>query len=774
MRVEDSAIEHIEIKRGTVFAERYEIHSLIGHGPHGSVYRAELLAKEGSYVALKILHECFVREEGIRSRFIEGSTKAASLEPNPLLVKVIEVLESDEQVIVVSELAEGRVPLTDFIGHLDMKSRLVTSFIKQISQGLDLLYKAGLYHKNLKPHNIFIVEGEVKLVDYGISRVFEPTGIVLRDCRSLMPYLAPEIWSMAPANVKSDLYSLGVSLYELLSGSLPYDDNNMDELRLLHLDGSPAPLSESIDGLPEWLDNLTMQLLEKLPQNRPSTPSVIIDLVQNLPKEEEVQEEDSSLPDYEQEDYVSYDPLDYEYEEVSENSATHGIIFTECPTSDEIADREREMEEIRKSKELEKQARLEEEEEEEKHFQQIFFIGIAFIAIALVIGLYFSMNFLLPKAMDGDLNITEKASQLAGTIQDVSQEVERVAATNRGTISFGNGKSDDDANNYTARLASRVEEALHQSSGAPVEPNKTTSSGSLVKKTTIQFEANFDEGKWVPLEDANKSLNDPRVARVVDPDKAISPEVVRFMDSQSDKALLNKTDKIKERIVEVDSTIAAYETQGEEERVSILRDKRMEFEKVEKAISVAKKGEDAAKESVGYWREALKAIEKDDFIPISKRIVGGFGISRTDHKQFKTVWETYVTHYRDFQNNPKAGSVAEDEMLKSYYVLKEATRTVVQRNLNGESDKLMKAAAIRSRLESMQENLNVEIDTMESYDSSGGGFDYNAAIAKLQEERGLLESQLVQMRKVFSEDAEIAAKVTRALDGFFRNYSIYS
>jgi eukaryotic-like serine/threonine-protein kinase len=153
-------------------------------------------------------------------------------------------------------------------------------FARQVAEGLDALWRAGWMHGDVKPSNIFISpEGHVTLLDLGFARKMAETGSAVdRYVTGTCSYLAPEwITSTLRADIRSDIYSLGVVLFELLSGGLPFDGRDLAELATQHLQAAPPNLARLAPHLPNELTDLVRRMLAKDPLRRPQTPRDVVD-----------------------------------------------------------------------------------------------------------------------------------------------------------------------------------------------------------------------------------------------------------------------------------------------------------------------------------------------------------------------------------------------------------------------------------------------------------------------------------------------------------------
>jgi serine/threonine protein kinase len=256
---------------------RYEIIALIKGSGMGRVYRAlqpslSGTAGRGRHVALKVMGDA---EDGAPQDFFQRFGREidalASLS-HPNIVHLFDWGEHEGRPFLVMELVDG-ASLEDMIadrGALD--PRAAASIGRQVAAALAAAHRKGIIHRDIKPSNILVgSDGTVKVVDFGISRLADDArrprltrvGVV-----GTPEYISPEQVQSKPADHRSDLYSLGVVLYEMLVGRPPFESNDVAGLLYAHVNTPPKPPSERRGGIPANLEQLVMRLLEKAPERR--------------------------------------------------------------------------------------------------------------------------------------------------------------------------------------------------------------------------------------------------------------------------------------------------------------------------------------------------------------------------------------------------------------------------------------------------------------------------------------------------------------------------
>lgn len=245
---------------GQMLEDRYEILETIGEGGMAIVFRA-LDHRLNRYVAVKIMREEMAKDEEFRRRFCAESHAVAMLS-NPNIVSVYDVSHSDEREFIVMELISG-ITLKQYMdkkGALDWKE--VVHFSKQITRALAHAHERGIIHRDIKPQNIMLLrDGTLKVADFGIAalenEVYENNGQTIGSIH----YIAPEQARGLSPDARSDIYSLGVVMYEMLSGRLPYTGDTLTEIAVKHMNAKPEPLRDTFPSIPVELERITLKAM---------------------------------------------------------------------------------------------------------------------------------------------------------------------------------------------------------------------------------------------------------------------------------------------------------------------------------------------------------------------------------------------------------------------------------------------------------------------------------------------------------------------------------
>jgi predicted ATPase/predicted Ser/Thr protein kinase len=255
---------------GEVLLNRYKIEAELGKGGMGVVYKAHdaLLDR---VVAIKFLNAAGIGTSG-KARLLAEARAAAKLN-HPNIVSIFDAGEVDSNPFIVMELVEGKT-LREYTMP-NMAEALDTAIA--ICKALDHAHTKGIIHRDLKLENIIITSARViKLMDFGLARTIDQTHL-LEDGTIVgtFAYLAPELIQGEPASPQSDLYALGVVLYELLTGISPFN-GTITEILSRHLHGKIQPPSEHNPNIPNWLNELVLQLLGKRREERPASAKDVL------------------------------------------------------------------------------------------------------------------------------------------------------------------------------------------------------------------------------------------------------------------------------------------------------------------------------------------------------------------------------------------------------------------------------------------------------------------------------------------------------------------
>ena len=325
------------VKDGIVLGKRYEVLSKIGAGGMADVYkgRDQMLNR---YVAIKVLKKEFREDEDFVRKFRSEAQAAAGL-LHPNVVNVYDVGEDRGLYYMVMELVEG-ITLKEYIekkGRLSHKE--VISIAIQMCAGIGAAHAAGIIHRDIKPQNIIISkEGKVKVTDFGIAKAVT-SNTISTNAMGSVHYTSPEQARGGFSDQKSDIYSIGITLYEMVTGQVPCDGDSTVSVAIKHLQDEITPPSDLVSDIPYSLEQIILKCTQKNAERRyPNTDELIQDLKRSLVDpdgdfvvipplgnadtviitDEELDEIQNSYEDDDEYDSDEYDEDDDEYDEDDE------------------------------------------------------------------------------------------------------------------------------------------------------------------------------------------------------------------------------------------------------------------------------------------------------------------------------------------------------------------------------------------------------------------------------------------------------------------------
>ncbi len=247
---------------------RYEIHELIGVGGMANVYRCTDTIDDRE-VAIKILKDEYLNNEEFIRRF-KNESKAIAMLSHPNIVKVYDVSFGDMIQYIVMEYIDG-ITLKEYIdrqGIIEWKDAL--HLTTQILKALQHAHECGIVHRDIKPQNIMLLQdGTIKVTDFGIARFSDKaTRTMTEQAIGSVHYIAPEQARGDVTDGKTDIYSVGVMLYEMLTGKLPFDGDSAVTVALMQLQSTPKSPREVNPGIPIGLEQITMKAMQKQPASR--------------------------------------------------------------------------------------------------------------------------------------------------------------------------------------------------------------------------------------------------------------------------------------------------------------------------------------------------------------------------------------------------------------------------------------------------------------------------------------------------------------------------
>jgi len=267
---------------GKVVADRYQIRGTIGRGATAEVFLAHDRTTD-SPVALKVLDSRQAREPKVRARFILEA-QAAALISHPSIVKVLDVgLIEDGAPYIAMEFLFGEPLSTYLVRSKRMAPSVGLPLVRQIAVGLSAAHRAGIVHRDIKPGNIFLL-GEkgtpygAKILDFGFAKLNELAGLTATGTTvGTLQYMAPEQAVSDPAEPRTDVYGLGILMYRLFAGRLPFVGRDEAEVLAMQLAAAPPALDLGTDATEKGLAAVIMKAMRKHPDNRYASMDALLE-----------------------------------------------------------------------------------------------------------------------------------------------------------------------------------------------------------------------------------------------------------------------------------------------------------------------------------------------------------------------------------------------------------------------------------------------------------------------------------------------------------------
>ena len=319
---------------GRTIANRYEIISKTGVGGMATVYVAKDIVLNRN-VAVKVLKDEFTTDEEFIKRFNSEAQSAASL-THPNIVSIYDVGNEEGIYYIVMELIRGKTLKQIITEEGALPWKWSVNIAMQIASALETAHKNNIVHRDIKPHNIIITEdGVAKVTDFGIAKaVSNSTITAFGTTIGSVHYFSPEQAKGGYTDAKSDIYSLGVVMYEMLTGKVPFDADTSVSVALKHMQEAPVPPMEINENVPKAVNDIILKAMEKEPMARYQTATQMLrDLSRALkdPDGDFVEEEDLDEGYTRRMDAITDDMLDDNYKKKKKKQGKLGKYFAEHP-----------------------------------------------------------------------------------------------------------------------------------------------------------------------------------------------------------------------------------------------------------------------------------------------------------------------------------------------------------------------------------------------------------------------------------------------------------
>lgn len=431
---------------------RYELLEKIGDGGMAVVYKGKdrLLNR---FIAIKILRPEFTKDASFVENFKRESQAAAGLS-HPNIVSVYDVGKEGNINYIVMELVEGKNLSTIIAEEAPLDYRRVIDLTKQVASALRIAHKNKIIHRDVKPHNIMVTsDGVAKLADFGIAKaVNDATLSTNSKVIGSVHYFSPEQARGNYVDERSDIYSLGIVMYEMLTGRVPFDGDNPVSIALKHINEEIVPPHEYVDGIPPALERAVLKATNKFQTNRFNSADELIEELDNI-------------------EFVT---------KVVGNS-----IFAEA--SNEVARKRSDLEDPSEDEELlsnrkGKKAKKNKKQGNSSRKKKIIRIALALAAILLIaLGVAFATGKFSGKAKVPDLSdMTYKEAKKAA--DDAGFKIEKGKAVYSSEISEGHVVEQNPAGGEEAKKGSTIKVNLSKGSKDGTVPNLVGQNYKKVEK----------------------------------------------------------------------------------------------------------------------------------------------------------------------------------------------------------------------------------------------------------------------------------------------------
>ena len=269
---------------GLLLDDRYELLEKVGEGGMAVVYSA-LDRRLNRNVAVKIMRDEMAADEEFKRRFCAES-QAVAMMSHPNIVAVYDVSHSDQMEYIVMELIDG-ITLKQYMDRRGILSwKEAVHFSKQIARALGHAHERGIIHRDIKPQNIMLLrDGTIKVADFGIASLENEFQEADGQAIGSIHYIAPEQARGDLPDARSDIYSLGVVMYEMVTGEVPYTGDTLGEIAVKHMNATPKPIRELNQDLPEVLEEIIARAMAPNLADRYQTAAELADDLEQLSRD---------------------------------------------------------------------------------------------------------------------------------------------------------------------------------------------------------------------------------------------------------------------------------------------------------------------------------------------------------------------------------------------------------------------------------------------------------------------------------------------------------
>ena len=364
------------LSKGQKINDRYEIIKSIGEGGMANVYLANdtILNRK---VAVKVLRGDLSSDEKFIKRFQREALSVSNLS-HPNIVEVYDVGEEDGQYYIVMEYIEGKTLKQLLKKRESLTLAEVIDIMTQLTDGISHAHESYIIHRDIKPQNIMIEDdGKIKITDFGIAMALNATQLTqTNSVMGSVHYLPPEQASGKGATIKSDIYSLGILMYELLTGTVPFKGDNAVEIALKHMKEKIPSIRKQDPSIPQSVENILLKATAKNPRNRYDSAKEMNEDLKNCLTEEHANDKKISF-EYPENDIDDDTPI-------KNISKPKKKVEISTERKDEIEDTDELVTEIKNDKDEKKQTDIEDYFEEPKKRNTLIVILASFFLILLI------------------------------------------------------------------------------------------------------------------------------------------------------------------------------------------------------------------------------------------------------------------------------------------------------------------------------------------------------------------------------------------------------
>ncbi|MGO2659918.1 Stk1 family PASTA domain-containing Ser/Thr kinase [Mycetocola reblochoni] len=266
---------------GRLIDDRYEVRSRIARGGMATVYLATDIRLERR-VAIKVMHGHLSDDSTFTTRFIQEARSAARL-AHPNVVSVFDQGQDDDIAYLVMEYLPG-ITLRELIrDHGRLTPTQVVDIMDAVTSGLAAAHRAGIVHRDLKPENVLLADdGRIKIGDFGLARAASAHTSTGQALLGTIAYLSPELVTRGVADARSDIYALGIMMYEMMTGVQPFRGEQPMQIAYQHANESVPRPSATVPSIPDSLDDLVLWTTEREPDERPADATVLLDRLREI------------------------------------------------------------------------------------------------------------------------------------------------------------------------------------------------------------------------------------------------------------------------------------------------------------------------------------------------------------------------------------------------------------------------------------------------------------------------------------------------------------